>query len=95
MASSVESVSYEFGTLLSVSAFGSLLPFFYARNAPSEVASDVDHGVEHPVHGPAAIEAYDDAYLGILLIVGAFAALAAGITAYCFRGNPKTAELAE
>ena len=92
MASSVESVSYEFGTLLSVSVFGSLLPFFYAGNAPAEVAADVDHGVEHPVHGPAAIAAYDDAYLSILLIVGIFAALAAVITAYCFRGNPKAAD---
>ena len=94
MASSVESVSYEFGTLLSVSVFGSLLPYFYALNAPAEVASDVDHGVEHPVHGPAAIAAYDDAYLSILLIVGILSALAAVITAYCFRGNPKSAELA-
>ena len=92
MASSVESVSYEFGTLLSVSVFGSLLPFLYALNAPAEVSADVDHGVEHPVHGPAAIEAYDSAYLSILLIVAALSALAALITAYCFRGNPKAAD---
>lgn len=93
MASSVESVSYEFGTLISVAVFGSLLPFFYALNAPTEVAADVDHGVEHPVHGPAAVEAYDTGYLLILLIVGVIAAIAAAITAYCFRGNPKTAEI--
>ncbi|MFD6814405.1 MFS transporter [Enteractinococcus coprophilus] len=91
MASSVESVSYEFGTLISVAVFGSLLPFFYALGAPDAVAGDVDHGVEHPVHGPAAIAAYDDAYLLILLILTAVAALAAVVTAYCFRGNPKEA----
>ena len=92
MASSVESVSYEFGTLISVAVFGSLLPFFYAFSAPSEVAHDVDHGVDHPVHGPAAIAAYDEAYLMILVIVGVVAALAAIVTAYCFRGNPKEAD---
>ena len=93
MASSVESVSYEFGTLVSVAVFGSLLPFFYSMRAPSEVAGDVDHGVEHPIHGPAAIAAYDDAYLFILIIVGVVAAGAAIITAYCFRGNPKEADV--
>lgn len=93
MASSVESVSYEFGTLVSVAVFGSLLPFFYSMRAPTEVAGDVDHGVEHPIHGPAAIAAYDDAYLFILIIVGVVAAGAAIITAYCFRGNPKEADV--
>ena len=93
MASSVESVSYEFGTLISVAVFGSLLPFFYTLSAPLEVAGDVDHGVEHPVHGPAAIEAYDGAYLTILVIVGIVALAAAAATAYCFRGNPKEADV--
>ncbi|HEY4534368.1 MAG TPA: MFS transporter [Enteractinococcus sp.] len=93
MASSVESVSYEFGTLVSVAVFGSLLPFFYSMRAPTEVAGDVDHGVEHPIHGAAAIAAYDDAYLFILIIVGVVAAGAAIITAYCFRGNPKEADV--
>lgn len=91
MASSVEAVSYEFGTLLSVAVFGSLLPLFYSLTAPSEVAADVDHGVDHPVHGPEAVQAYDDAYLMILLMVGVVAICAAAVTAYCFRGNPKTA----
>lgn len=93
MASSVESVSYEFGTLISVAVFGSLLPLLYAMNAPAEVAGDVDHGVDHPVHGPAAIAAYDDAYLTILAIVGVVSVLAAAVTAYCFRGNPKEADV--
>src|SRR5690625_4530107 len=51
MASSVESVSYEFGTLLSVSVFGSLPPYFYALNAPAEVASDVDQDRKSGVQG--------------------------------------------
>lgn len=93
MASSVESVSYEFGTLISVAVFGSLLPLFYSFTAPSEVAGDVDHGVDHPVHGPAALEAYDDAYLAILVIVGVVSVIAAAATAYCFRGNPKEADV--
>ncbi|GAA2037665.1 MFS transporter [Yaniella flava] len=93
MASSVEAVSYEFGTLISVAVFGSLLPFFYSLMAPSEVADDVDHGVDHAVHGPAAVEAYDGAYLSILAIVGVVSLIAAALTAYCFRGNPKEADV--
>jgi len=93
MASSVESVSYEFGTLISVAIFGSLLPFFYALSAPTEVSGDVDHGVDHPVYGPAAVAAYDSAYLIILAIVGVVAVIGAIVTAYCFRGNPKEADL--
>lgn len=93
MASSVESVSYEFGTLISVAVFGSLLPLFYSWTAPAEVAGDVDHGVDHPAHGPAAIEAYDNAYLTILAIVGVVSVIAAAVTAYCFRGNPKEADV--
>lgn len=92
MASSVESVSYEFGTLISVAVFGSLLPFFYALTAPADVAYDVDHGVDHPVHGAAAVTAYDQAYVTILLILCVMAVLAAVVTAYSFRGNPKEAE---
>src|SRR5699024_488311 len=91
MASSVESVSYEFGTRISVAVFGSLLPFFYALYAPTEVAGDVDHGVDHAVHGPAAIEAYDGPDRSILVVVGVVAFAAAAATAYCFRGNPKEA----
>lgn len=92
MAASVEEVSYEFGTLVSVAILGSILPALYALNAPAEVAHDVDHGVDHPVHGAAAVQAYDSAYLSVLLIVAIAAAAAAVITAYCFRDNPKGAQ---
>src|SRR5699024_12804486 len=73
MASSVESVSYEFGTLISVAVFGSLLPFFYSLAAPTEVSGDVDHGGDHPVYGPDAVAVYASAYLIIFAIVGGVA----------------------
>lgn len=92
MASSVEAISYEFGTLVSVAVLGSLMPMFYAMNAPDAVAHDVDHGVDHAQYGAAAVEAYDTAYLLVILIAGIVAVLAAVITARCFRGNPKEAE---
>lgn len=49
MASSVEAVSYEFGTLIFLAVFGSLLSLFYAFTAPEEVLHDVYHGLDHPV----------------------------------------------
>lgn len=95
MAASVEEVSYEFGTLISVAVLGSLMPLVYALNAPETVAHDVDHGVDHAVHGAAAVGAYDTAYLTVLIIVAAVAVLSAAITAYCFRDNPKGAVAVE
>jgi DHA2 family multidrug resistance protein-like MFS transporter len=92
MASSVEAISYEFGTLLSVAILGSLMPMFYAMRAPAEVAHDVDHGVDHPVFGAAAADAYDTGYLLVLVIGGVVAVVAALVTAWCFRGNPKEAK---
>lgn len=92
MASSVEAISYEFGTLLSVAILGSLMPMFYSLRAPAEVAGDVDHGVDHPVFGAAAVDAYDTGYLLVLAIAGIVAFVAAFTTAWCFRGNPKEAK---
>lgn len=91
MAASIEEVSYEFGTLVSVSVLGSLMPMFYALKAPEAVAHDVDHGVNHPVFGPQAIAAYDSAYQYVLIIACAVSVIAAIITARCFAGNPKDA----
>lgn len=91
MAASVEEVSYEFGTLISVAVLGSLMPMFYAMHAPAEVAHDVDHGVNHPVFGLQAGAAYDTAYQQVLLIALVVALIAAVVTARCFRGNPKGA----
>ncbi|MGO3363590.1 MAG: MFS transporter [Corynebacterium sp.] len=94
MASSVEAISYEFGTLLSVAVLGSLMPMFYAMNAPAQVSGDVDHGVDHPEFGAAAVDAYDTAYLLVLGIAAIVAVIAAVVTASCFRGNPKGADFA-
>lgn len=77
MAAGVESVSYEFGTLLAVSILGSLLPVLYSlRSRP----------------GPALDgAAYDTAYLTILVLIALTAGVFALISAWCFRGNPRSA----
>ncbi|MFC6147693.1 MFS transporter [Corynebacterium nasicanis] len=77
MAAGVESVSYEFGTLLSVAILGSLLPVLYALRARPGVELDG--------------AAYDAAYFLILSIITAVAALFALLSAWCFRGNPRSA----
>lgn len=89
MASSIEEVSYEFGTLVSVSILGSLMPMFYTLMAPESVSHDVELGVNDPVFGADAAAAYDSAYLYILAIICGVALLAAVLTARCFTGNPK------
>src|SRR5699024_12639441 len=68
MASSVESVSYQFGTLISGAIFGSLLPFIYALSGPTEVSGDVDRGGDHPDCGHAALGAYGDPTLSYWVI---------------------------
>ncbi|MFZ2562311.1 MAG: MFS transporter, partial [Corynebacterium variabile] len=88
MASSIEEVSYEFGTLVSVSILGSLMPMFYTLMAPESVSHDVELGVNDPVFGADAAAAYDSAYLYILAIICGVALLAAVLTARCFTGNP-------
>lgn len=93
MAAGIEEVSYEFGTLLSVALLGSLLPMFYALNAPAEVGHHIEAGLAHPALRDAAVTAYDSAYLMVLLIIAVLALTAAAITAWCFRGNPKGALL--
>jgi DHA2 family multidrug resistance protein-like MFS transporter len=83
MAAGVEAVSYEFGTLLSVAVLGSLLPLFYARSAGGDMLTGLNGA------------AYDDAYLTILLIISALAAVFAAVTGWCFRDNPKGAHAPE
>lgn len=75
MASSVEEVSYEFGSLLSVAILGSLFPAFLAAFSGA--------GAEHA-------EAYDNAYRLILCLVAGVGAISAAITAWCFQGNPRS-----
>ena len=83
MAAGVEAVSYEFGTLLSVAVLGSLLPLLYARSAGGDMFTALDGA------------AYDAAYLSILLIISAAAAVFAAVTGWCFRDNPKGAHAPE
>lgn len=77
MAAGVEEVSYEFGTLLTVSATGSLLPVWLARNL--EVAG--------------YNEAYVGAYNSVLLLLLGAAVVFALVTWWCFRDNPKSGEV--
>lgn len=84
MAAGVESVSYEFGALLSVAILGSLLPLLYTRNAGGDmVIAALDAG------------SYDAAYLSILIILVAVSGAFTLLTAWCFRDNPKGAHAQE
>ncbi len=80
MAAGVENVSYEFGTLLSVAVMGSLLPLLYARQVPG--------GLD--LSGPIDGSAYDLAYLTIVLLLALVAGVFTLLTAWCFRGNPRS-----
>ena len=81
MAAGVESVSYELGTLLSVTILGSLLPVLYALRARPGAAVDG--------------AAYDAAYLALLAGLAVVALLFAGVSAWYFRGNPRSARAPE
>ncbi len=81
MAAGVENVSYEFGTLVSVAVLGSLLPLLYARQVPG--------GLD--LSGPVDGAAYDLAYLSIVILLGIVAGAFTLVTAWCFRGNPRSA----
>lgn len=88
MASSVESVSYEFGTLVSVAVLGSALPALYRLFAPADIPELV-------LGDPRSTAAYDAGYFSIVGIVVVVAALSALATAWCFRGNPRRAFVPE
>ena len=92
MASGVEAVSYEFGTLLSIALTGSLVPLLMARELPphlSELGTDALH--HHSSHA-AATSAYNAGYLFTIGGLSCFALLFAAITAWCFRDNPKSGD---
>lgn len=75
MAASVEEVSYEFGALVAVAVMGTGLTTITARLTAG---------------GTPEAHAFDTAYLALLGAAGAIAVLAAVVTWWCFRGNPKT-----
>ena len=94
MASAIESVSYEFGTMLSVAVLGSLMSLFYTLNATPEVAHSMDASVHDPVLAPMAANAIDTAYTWTLSIAIAVALSAAIATAVLLKDNPKETKYA-
>lgn len=89
MAAAIEEVSYELGTVFAVAIIGSLMPFFYRRNVPTEIASSIFDGLSHPTLAATARAGYDTAYLNMLLLMIVIALVATVLTAYALRGNPK------
>ncbi|MDO5029498.1 MAG: MFS transporter [Corynebacterium sp.] len=89
MASAMEEVSYEFGTLLTVAITGSLLPMFYAWFTPV----NADISLTDALHTQSLIDGaragLDSAFLATLVVLIFFALIAAIATAVAFRGNPK------
>lgn len=93
MAASIEEVSYEFGGLVGVALLGSLLTFVYTRvlvlpAGSEEYASQAPAAVLESGDAPAmaaAAEAFDIAYLGVLIGVAVVMVLAAVASAWMLR----------
>ena len=94
MASAIESVSYEFGTMLSVAILGSLMSLFYTINAAPEVAHSMDTSAHNPALAPMAASAIDTAYTWTLCITIAVSFTAAVVTAALLADNPKETKYA-
>ena len=94
MASAIESVSYEFGTMLSVAILGSLMSLFYTINAAPEVAHSMDASAHNPALAPMAASAIDTAYTWTLCIAIAVSFTAAVVTAALLTDNPKETKYA-
>lgn len=90
MAASVEEVSYEFGTLITVAVSGSMLTSLMLSFLPPELTDKGMDAILDPATNAAASPAYAHAHeLTIFFLAGA-AAVFCAITAWCFRGNPKS-----
>ena len=99
MASSVEEVSYEFGSLFAVTILGSLLAYLYTigvqlpENAPAlareSMAAAVDFAKDDPSGGAslraAANTAFDSAYTTVLYVAAGVLAAGAMVTATLLR----------
>nr|WP_120491549.1 MFS transporter [Corynebacterium lactis] len=94
MASAMEEVSYEFGTLVTVAVTGSLLPMFFAWRMPEGFSLDPAEALAADSLADVARAGLDSAYLAILVVLAACALGAAALTAIAFRGNPKETEYA-
>ena len=92
MASGVEAVSYEFGTLISIALTGTLVPLLMARELPPHLAELGTDALYHPASHAAAASAYNAGYLSTIGGLACFALLLAAITAWCFRDNPKSGD---
>ena len=92
MASGVEAVSYEFGTLISIALTGSLIPLLMARELPPHLSGLGTDALHHHSSHAAATSTYNAGYLFTIGGLSCFALLFAAITAWCFRDNPKSGD---
>jgi len=99
MASSVEEVSYEFGSLTAVALLGSLLTAVYTATidlpagVPAAARDSLDSALALAHGGPepdtaliaAASDAFDGAYLAVMIVVAAVLAVGAVLTGVLLR----------
>lgn len=96
MASSVEEVSYEFGSLIAVALLGSLLTAIYTATislpagAPDSARDSLDAALGRAGDGNsslivAASEAFDSAYFVVMIVVTAVMAVGATVTGFLLR----------
>lgn len=95
MASSVEEVSYEFGSLIAVALLGSLLTFVYSaaitlpEGAPVAAATSLTQALALAGNDQTVIDAahtaFDTAYLVVLIVIAAVLVAATVVTARLLR----------
>ncbi len=90
MAAGVEEVSYEFGTLITVAVSGSMLTSLMLTFLPPELASAGMDAIYDPATHDAAAPAYAHAHELVIAFHALAAAVLCALTAWCFRGNPKS-----
>lgn len=90
MAGGVEEVSYEFGTLITVAVSGSMLTSLLLAFLPPEIAHMGMDAIYDSTTHDAAAPSYAHAHELVLAFHAFAAAVFCGITAWCFRGNPKS-----
>lgn len=91
MAASVEEVSYEFGTLITVAVSGTMLTSLLIAFMPQDIAHMGMDAIFNPATRDAAAPAYARAHEAVIAFQAVVAAILCGVTAWCFRGNPKSA----
>lgn len=90
MAGGVEEVSYEFGTLVTVAISGSMLTSLLLAFLPPGIAHMGMNAIYDPATHDAAATAYARAHELTIVFLAATAVVFCAITAWCFRGNPKS-----